>query len=171
MSRRIASRVVLHRDQAELMRSSSMDASLMRLSLDDMDQVAVIHRRSFDERLPWLAGLHAPDEDRTYFRDRVFTRCEVWGATRQASLVGFVAFRKCWIDHLYVLPGQQRRGVGGSLLQFAQAASASLLLWTFQQNAPARRFYEHHRFVVVKQTDGSDNDEREADVLYRWDRV
>jgi len=51
----------------------------------------------------------------------------------------------------------------------AKATSASLLLWTFQKNARARRFYEAKGFVAVDQTDGGTNEEREPDVLYQWE--
>jgi ribosomal protein S18 acetylase RimI-like enzyme len=144
--------------------------SVRRLSLDEADQVAIIHRTAFDERLPWLAGRHTPAQDRAYFRDQVFAACKVYGAIDEA-IVGFIAFREGWIDHLYVLPQHQRRGAGHALLQVAKAASSSLLLWTFQQNGRARRFYEQHGFVAVEQTDGGGNEEREPDVLYRWQRA
>ncbi len=111
----------------------------MRLAVERVAEVAAVHRTSFDQRLPWLAGRHTPDEDRTYFRDRVFAECEVWGAGGDA-LIGFIAFRPGWIDQLYVLPHRQREGVGHGLLRIAQAASPSLLLWMFQRNTPACRF-------------------------------
>jgi putative acetyltransferase len=138
-----------------------------RLSLDEMDQAAVIHRVAFDERLPWLAGLHTPDDDRWFFRERVFVACEVWGAIDKA-VIGFIAFREGWVDQLYVLPQWQRQGGGQALLRIAKAASPSLQLWTFQRNTAARRFYERQGFVAVQQTDGSRNEEREPDMLYRW---
>ncbi len=140
---------------------------LRRLSQAEMDQAAVIHRTAFDDRLPWLAGLHTPAEDRHFFRDYVFTRCDVWGAV-DGSIVGFIAFGGGWIEQLYVLPESQGRGWGSALLQVAKSASASLQLWTFQRNTLARRFYEKHGFHVVEETDGSRNEEREPDVLYRW---
>ena len=52
-------------------------ASIRRLSRDEMDGVALVHRASFDERMPWLAGLHTPSEDRAYVRTQVFARCKV----------------------------------------------------------------------------------------------
>jgi GNAT superfamily N-acetyltransferase len=134
-----------------------------------MERAAVVHRAAFDERLPWLAGLHTPDEDRVYFRDQVFVQCEVWGAFDE-ELIGFTAFRPGWVDHLYVLPCRQGRGVGSMLLSLSQQASASLRLWTFQRNIGARRFYEKHGFVAIQETDGTRNMEREPDVLYRWAR-
>jgi putative acetyltransferase len=146
-----------------------MAFSLKRLSKREMDEAAIVHRIAFDDRLPWLAGLHTPEGDRAYFRDHVFSACEVWGAMDEA-LIGFIAFREEWIDQLYVLPRRQRQGVGRELLPIAKAASPRLFLWTFQRNAPARRFYETHGFVAIRETDGRGNEEREPDVLYRWDR-
>jgi putative acetyltransferase len=60
--------------------------------------------------------------------------------------------------------------MGCALLDIAKAVSGSLQLWTFQRNIAARRFYEARGFVAVEETDGSHNEEREPDVLYRWDR-
>ncbi|HET9374400.1 MAG TPA: hypothetical protein VFO40_05475 [Chthoniobacterales bacterium] len=48
-----------------------------RLGFSEMDNTAVVHRAAFNDRLPWLAGLHTPTEDRTYFREQVFQKCEV----------------------------------------------------------------------------------------------
>ncbi len=140
---------------------------LRRLALADMAEASTVHRTAFDERLPWLAGLHTSQEDAAYFQDRVFAECALWGAV-QDGLIGIVAFRKGWVDQLYVLPGWQRQGVGSALLEVAKAASRSLSLWTFQRNAPACRFYAAHGFVTVRETDGNDNEEREPDVLYHW---
>jgi hypothetical protein len=51
-----------------------------------------------------------------------------------------------------------------------QEGRSRLDLWTFQQNAAARRFYEGRGFKPVEMTDGSGNDERVPDVRYRWIR-
>ncbi len=141
---------------------------IRRLHLAEMDQAAVIHRTALDARLPWLAGRHTPDQDRWFFRERVFADCAVWGAIDEA-VIGFIAFREGWIDQLYVLPQWQGHGVGQALVQVAKTAWPRLQLWTFQRNALARRFYEKQGFVVVTESDGSRNQEHEPDVLYRWD--
>ncbi len=41
-------------------------------------------------------------------------------------------------------------------------------LWVFQQNDGARRFYERHGLRLVRETDGSGNEERTPDALYEW---
>jgi ribosomal protein S18 acetylase RimI-like enzyme len=133
-----------------------------------MAEAALVHRAAFDDRLPWLAGLHTPAEDLGYFRDRVFDECEVWGAQDGERLVGFVACRDGWIDQLYVLPGHQGQGLGRALLDIALDGQTSVRLWTFQKNTAARRFYERNGFIVIEETDGADNEEREPDVLYEW---
>jgi hypothetical protein len=42
--------------------------------------------------------------------------------------------------------------------------------WTFQRNAPARRFYVARGFRLITETDGKQNEEQEPDALYRWTR-
>lgn len=145
-------------------------SELRRLRIDDAAAAARVRRLSFDERLPWLSGRHSPDEDADYFRRRVFVECTVWGVSEGADLIGFIAFREGWVEQLYVLPGHQRAGAGGRLLMKAKEAFSPLLLWTFQNNDGARRFYEAEGFEVVQVTDGSGNEEGEPDVLYRWER-
>lgn len=141
---------------------------LRRLELDDMDQAAAVHRASFDHALPTLTGLHTPAEDRWYFRERVFAACELWGWFDKQDLVGIIAFRDGWIDQLYILPSAQGRGIGTALLDIAKSRFPRVSLWTFQRNSNARRFYERHGFALVRETDGSGNEEKEPDVLYAW---
>jgi putative acetyltransferase len=142
--------------------------AIRRLERPDMDAAAAVHRVSFDARLPWLAGLHTPEEDRGFFGGPVFDECAVWGAWDGARLAGFIAFKPGWVEQLYVLPADQGKGIGARLLELAKAGNAELLLWTFQRNEAARRFYQKHGFEAIEETDGSGNQEREPDVLYRW---
>jgi putative acetyltransferase len=143
---------------------------MRKLELSDMDTAAAVHRTSLLYVLPMFEGRHTPQEDRQYFREHVFPICELWGAFDEQTLVGIIAFRRDWIDQLYVLPDAQRRGVGSALLEIARNKYPSLHAWTFQKNRGARSFYESRKFVNIKETDGSDNAERELDILYRWSR-
>jgi len=56
------------------------------------------------------------------------------------------------------------------MLQIAQRAFPRLYLWTFQRNAPARRFYESRGFVMAEETDGAGNEAKEPDAPYLWTR-
>lgn len=141
------------------------------LALGEMDEAAAVMRAAFDERLPWLAGLHTPEEDRAYFRDVVHAECRVLGVRQGSELAGILALRPGWIDQLYVRPDLQGRGIGAALLADAMAEQDTLQLWTFQRNRGARRFYARHGFTVVEETDGSGNEEREPDVRYAWTRA
>jgi GNAT superfamily N-acetyltransferase len=143
---------------------------LRRLELADMDAAARVLRIAFDQALPTLKGLHTPEEDRWFFRERVFRDCEIWGAFAGEAMTGIIAFRNDWIDQLYVLPDMQGRGVGTALLKVAQDSFDRLQLWTFLRNVRARRFYEARGFVLMRETDGSRNEEKEPDALYLWTR-
>ncbi|MEO8927727.1 MAG: hypothetical protein ABI306_11255, partial [Caulobacteraceae bacterium] len=57
-----------------------MERIIRPLRRDEMDQAATVHRAAFDERLPWLAGLHTPEQDRAYFNGHVFDTCQVWAS-------------------------------------------------------------------------------------------
>lgn len=100
---------------------------------------------------------------------------EVWVAEEAGRILGFLAIDRSegygedLLAKLYVDPGAQNRGVGTALLDKAKALRPDgLVLWVFQRNEGARRFYERHGFRLVKLTDGADNMEREPDALYAW---
>jgi ribosomal protein S18 acetylase RimI-like enzyme len=121
-------------------------------------------RRSFDDCLPDLAGLHTPEEDECFFRDILYPSCEVWGAFMRKTLVGIIAFHAGEIEQLYIHPTAQRRGIGTMLLARAKAAArmagTTLERSTFQCNVGARRFYESHGFMAMAFSDGAHNEER-----------
>ncbi|HEY1749797.1 MAG TPA: GNAT family N-acetyltransferase [Caulobacteraceae bacterium] len=145
---------------------------LRRASLDDMPAVARLHRHTVATSLPFVPHLHTPEEDAWWFAERLYPANQVWLAEAAAgeAPVGYVAFRADFIEHLFIDPQAQNRGLGVRLLEKAREGAAELSLWTFQQNLRARRFYERHGFVVVIETDGADNEEKLPDVLYRWRR-
>jgi len=149
---------------------TSSGLSIRRLTLADIDAAARVHRAAFDHALPWLAGLHTPDEDRWFYRERMFATCTLWGAFDGEALNGVIALHDDWIEQLYVLPPAQGRGVGGALLEIAKQGADRLQLWTFQRNTRARRFYDARGFVVVEETDGRRNEEKEPDLRYLWIR-
>ena len=100
--------------------------------------------------------------------------CRTTSASRSAlptgqRLVGVIALSPGWLNHLYIATSAQGQGVGSRLLRLAQETTTEdLQLWAFQRNTRARGFYERRGFVEVRSTDG-DNEEREPDVLYRWE--
>ena len=147
-----------------------MDEGIRELTMDEAESAAMVHRTAFDESLPWLKGLHTKSEDTDFYRISVFRKCRVWGAFHHGELIAVMALRAGWIDQLYVLPQAQSQGIGSALLALAKSSQRRISLWTFQKNQPARRFYERHGFIVVEQTDGSTNEEREPDVRYEWTR-
>lgn len=144
--------------------------TLRRLNLQDMAQASRIHRASFDDRLPWLKGLHTPQEDQWFYENCIFPQCEVWAAF-SPEMTGIIAFKESWIEQLYILPAFQRCGIGSILLRQAQDTFPHLQLWTFQRNIQAQKFYGKHGFLAIGETDGSGNEEKEPDILFEWRRT
>src|SRR3954466_13966235 len=120
---------------------------LRRLAIEETDQAAAVLRASFDQALPTLAGLHTPDEDRWFIRERLFVECQIWGYFNDTELVGIIAFREGWIDQLDSLAAWQGRRIGTALLTVAQDRFDRLSQCTFQRNTRARSFYCRKGFV------------------------
>jgi len=135
---------------------------------EEYRQVATLFRLVRDISLPYLPQLHTPEAVAAFFRDHVFTECTIWLAETD-EILGFCAFRPGWLDHLYIHPDRHHQGLGRALLARAQAAQPMLQLRVFQQNHRAIRFYEAAGFRLVALSDGSDNEEKTPDALYRWE--
>jgi len=137
-----------------------------------MPALARLHRHTVRTSLPFVPELHTPEDDARFFGETLFTRADIWLVEDVAGeIAGYVAFRPDFVEHLFIHPERQQRGLGLALLKKAMEGANELSLWTFQQNLRARRFYERHGFAVVMETDGLDNEEKLPDVLYRWRRA
>jgi GNAT superfamily N-acetyltransferase len=119
--------------------------------------------------MTYLPRLHTERETRSFIRHLVLGAQEVWVAEEGGRIVGFAALGDGMLEHLYMRPEAQGRGVGAELLALAKGQRPQgFRLWVFQKNDGARRFYERHGFRLVELTDGSGNEEREPDALYEW---
>jgi GNAT superfamily N-acetyltransferase len=137
--------------------------------ISDAGAIAGVHIVARREAMPWLPVLHTDAETRDWVTTIVLPNQEVWVAEIDGQVAGYAARDAAELNALYVLPGYQGRGVGSALLDRAKDRSpGELWLWTFQRNAPARRFYERHGFAAIALTNGAGNEEREPDVRYRW---
>ena len=146
---------------------------LRRARPEDAAELAAILRSAMRGAVPSLPELHTPDEDHRFLRDVVLPNEEVWVAEIDGAPVGFAALGSRggldFLQHIYVAPECQRRGVGTELIERAKERRPSgFRLWVFQENVGARRFYERHGLQLVELTDGSGNEEREPDALYEW---
>jgi putative acetyltransferase len=141
---------------------------LRRASASDAQAIAIVHRTAMRTSLSFLPELHTAEEDLRFFSELFLPANEVWVADDEGEVVGYVGFDADWVHHLYVLPDRQGQGLGPQLLALALADGRSRRLWTFQENARARRFYEARGFRLLELTDGSGNEEQTPDALYEW---
>ncbi len=135
---------------------------------EDAAALAVIHLRSRAAAMPWLPVLHDEAETRAWMASVVLLDQQVLVAERRGRPVGFAAVQGDRLEQLYVEPEAIGTGVGRRLLDAVRADRRVLTLSVFVRNARARRFYEAAGFVLVAESDGSSNEEREPDRTYRW---
>jgi GNAT superfamily N-acetyltransferase len=120
-------------------------------------------------QMRYLPTLHSQEQHVRFFSDRVLPTSRVIVADVAGALVAFSAVEDGWLNHLYVVPAQQGRGIGGALLDRARRENpGGLSLWAFVANRRAIAFYARAGFVEVLRTDGSANEEREPDVQMHW---
>jgi GNAT superfamily N-acetyltransferase len=94
---------------------------------------------------------------------------EFWGYARDDILVGVMGIQPVLdvdlIRHAYVLPGNQRHGVGAALIEHLLAVSTKpMLVGTWSAASWTIRFYERHGFESV-------SPERKAALLKQYWKV
>jgi GNAT superfamily N-acetyltransferase len=145
------------------------DIEIVRAAPGDADEIARIFMASRRDALPYLPELHTDEDTHDFFARIVMRDDDVWLAKSGGEILGFVAVKPGWVDHLYLRPGHYRRGIGSLLLAKAKSLQpGGLTLWAFQKNTRARAFYESHGFKPIEFTDGAANEENEPDVRYGW---
>lgn len=115
--------------------------------------------------------VHSERELYRWVAEDLLPRGGVTVAVHGAQIVGVASVSRVdgesWIDHMAVAPAHTGKGIGTALLARALATLVPpTLLYTFQANLGARRFYERAGFVPIMFTDGVENEERCPDVLY-----
>lgn len=109
-------------------------------------------------------------EDVTRWMSGRLGEVDSWLAEDQSgTLIGLLLLDGDLLDQLYVDPDLTGIGIGGQLMAVAKAQRPEgLRCWTFVSNEGAQRFYTRHGFAEITRTNGSANEERAPDILYRW---
>jgi N-acetylglutamate synthase-like GNAT family acetyltransferase len=97
---------------------------------------------------------HEPYMSLQEFDGEIAAGVEFWGYEGEGKLIGVMGIQPVrdvdLIRHAYVLPGNQRGGVGAALLHHLRQRSArQMLVGTWAAAAWAIRFYSHHGFELV----------------------
>ncbi|MFD7861517.1 GNAT family N-acetyltransferase [Streptomyces sp. NPDC059783] len=148
----------------------SNDDVLLRRARDaDQRAAADVWLRSYAAALPTVRCAHDERSVRDWFARVLVPQYETWVAHTGNGVVGLLVLKGAELKQLYLDPDWRGRGLGDRFMALAkQQQPDGLSLWTFQVNAPARRFYQRHGFTEAERTDGQRNDEHEPDVRYVW---
>ncbi len=148
--------------------------SLRAAVAKDAPKVAKIMIEARRVLMPFAPSAHSDADVRQWVKDQLLPGGRVTVAVQDNAVVGVLAASEhdglVWIDQLHVHPAQVARGIGAALLADALARlPRPVQLYCFQANTRARGFYERRGFCAVGFGDGSGNEERVPDVLYRLD--
>jgi GNAT superfamily N-acetyltransferase len=97
---------------------------------------------------------HEPYMPESELRQEIACGVEFWGFESHGQLLGVMGIQPVrdvdLIRHAYVLPGQQRLGVGSALIKhLRQASSRRMLVGTWAAASWAIDFYRRHGFTLV----------------------
>ncbi|EEX08219.1 acetyltransferase, gnat family [Ruegeria lacuscaerulensis ITI-1157] len=124
---------------------------------------------AFARETDWMPELHSGAEA-IAFCGRMIDNGWVTVAEQGGKVAGFLAVDGTEVHCLYLSPAARNQGIGTQLLDCAKAGRRELVLYAFQVNTGACRFYERHGFVEVARSDGADNDEHLPDIRFVWRR-
>jgi GNAT superfamily N-acetyltransferase len=101
---------------------------------------------------------HEPYMHRDELDGEIAAGVAFWGHEENGRLTGVMGVQPVrdveLIRHAYILPGSQRRGIGGALLgQLRRLSSRRMLVGTWEAADWAIRFYRRHGFELVTPAD------------------
>jgi GNAT superfamily N-acetyltransferase len=148
-----------------------MKAQLRTATAADASGVADLLIQTRSEFMPYAPSIHPEDEVREWVASCLVPTGGVTVAELDGVVVGTMATSTeggvSWITQMAVAPALVGRGIGSALLGHAiSTLELPIRLFTFQENAGARRFYERNGFEPIEFSDGWDNEEHCPDVLY-----
>ena len=107
-------------------------------------------------------------ENHVYFLNNILPeRFQIELALIDEEVVGMIAYNDREINQLYIHLEYQGFGIGRTLLDKAKAqSSGKLILYTFEVNEKAQRFFENNEFEIISR--GHENEENLPDIQYEW---
>lgn len=136
----------------------------------DAPAMADVHVAAREANLGSMPPMvHDRATTRRWVAERLEHGTEGWVAELDGEVVGYLMLTRDWLDDLFLAPQSCGQGIGTTLLEVAKARRPDgFLLWVFESNGGARRFYARHGLVELETTDGADNAERAPDVRMAW---
>lgn len=140
--------------------------SIMPYSPEFSEQTVAMWRDSKEQAIG-QKEMHSV-ENHIYFLNHILPeQFQIDLAFIENTVVGMIAYNMSEISQLYIHLSYQGLGIGQTLLDRAKAhSSGKLILYTFEVNDKAQRFYEKHGFKIIGR--GHENEENLPDILYEW---
>jgi ribosomal protein S18 acetylase RimI-like enzyme len=135
------------------------------LERNDVEAISLVHHRACLIAYRFMNWRYPLDEVERWYSGKFAAWTSTLAAFDADVMAGFIALTDRHVDQLYVDPSFQRSGIGSALLDRALASSpGQVTLHVFEENAPARAFYEKHGFAVRDRW--MNEDEGAIDLLY-----
>ena len=95
-------------------------------------------------------ALHTTERQLGYLQSQIDKGTAIYLHSDSGRVVGIVSIQNDLIGDLYVLPSEQRKGYGTTLLRFAMAkCTGTPTLWVLDHNRQAIRLYERNGFCLT----------------------
>jgi ribosomal protein S18 acetylase RimI-like enzyme len=120
--------------------------------------------------MKYLPIVHTQTEIKNFFSSLV-KEGSVWIVTQDDKIVGFTEIKDGWLNHFYILPNFQNKGIGKLLLDKVKIINPKgLSLWVFEDNTEAIKFYEREGFILKEKRtkEQANNEEHLPDRRYCW---
>lgn len=126
--------------------------------------------RDWANETPWMTTLDERQPMEAYWRD-VFKTDLVWVAQKNNRVFGFCVRTDDNVSALYVAQEARSCGVGKELLDLAKADRDWIIVWAYEVNIQARKFYRREGLVEIsREMENYDDGVSLMDVEHRWTR-
>jgi ribosomal protein S18 acetylase RimI-like enzyme len=122
--------------------------SFRPLDSSDVDAISLVHHRACLIAYRFMNWRYPLDEVERWYSGKFAEWTWTLAAFDTDVMAGFIALTDRHIDQLYIDPLFQRAGIGSALINRAlESLPGQVTLHVFEENAPARAFYQKHGFA------------------------
>lgn len=146
---------------------------LRKATFDDANAIATVYLASRKELVTFAPLVHTDESIEQWISEDLLLNEQVIVAEENGNIIGMMSLTNDKdigrIKQLYIHPIAVGHGIGTAMIEMAKSILGSpIQLYTFQENAGAKRFYERHGFQAIAFNDGTGNEENCPAVLYEW---
>ncbi|MDL2262063.1 GNAT family N-acetyltransferase [Bacteroidales bacterium OttesenSCG-928-I21] len=140
-------------------------ATIRKATQADIDELVEIWYKASEIAHDFISKIYW-HKNKEAMKTKFLPSSEVYVATIESTIIGFIALMNDYLAAIFVLPKFQRQGVGSTLIEHAKNIRNKLELSVYKKNDNSINFYKSKGFLFV--SEAIDKNTGEIEIIMKW---